>query len=487
MPRAGIAFIVAAVVAALLSSAPSLSIIGPYATGSSVLLFVAVVGFHAAGRRSASPSAQLLVGRALLASAAINAGLAVLQARLDLSSYGLEIVESRSAALLGNPVHLATLLAGAFPLVWSRMREAKGRGPSGLLVILLAAGAQVSGSRFLLLALGLAALAILVRHRNLAATAFAIAVVSGLLIGAFIGHRPDFAGASDRITQVGVAEGSTMQRLYTWRESIPTVLERPLLGFGPGRYLQATARHRSTPLAKAGPDSYFADAHNLFVDIAVGTGLVGLAAFLAWLVLAVRGARGPCLWSALALLGMHLVEPAHPGTTPLIGLMLGVGSTEWIAPALAKSISVIATSIAATVGVLLGGTILIGDLRLQEARLDANRQAAKGAADQLPPWPEVSDAVARLIIFDAVVARDDRLWEEAVEWERRAVEADPSDPRWWVLAGLVEAKAGQTNRAEASFRMALRLNQYSCGAWDGLGRLHVTQPSDVGAARLCRS
>lgn len=473
---AATAFLAATVASASQSSSPILSLVGPYAAGTSVLLFGGLVGLYGVGRRVADGASRSLVASALLGAVGVNAALALLQARVDLGAYGLEIVESRSAALLGNPVHLATLLAGGLPLAWDRVRGRRGRTPVLVLVAMSAGGAQVSGSRFLLLGLAVGVLYVLVRHRNVSAALFAGAVVVGALGGAAAGSRPEFAGASDRITGVGLAEGSTMQRLYTWQEAVPTVLDRPLLGFGPGRYLPATVAHRSVRLAKAGPDSYFADAHNLLVDTAVSTGLVGLFVLLLWLVLAVARARGPLLWAALAILGMHLVEPVHPGTTPLVGLLLGAAATA-SAPAPLRRWSVGPVAVAALAGVAIGGWVLIGDLRLQEARLDADRRGAAAAARMLPPWPETSDAVARLVIFDAVIEKDPRLWTEAVSWELRAVEEDRSDPRWWVLAGLVEAKAGQTASAEQSFRTALTLNPYSCGAWNGLRRLQVTLPT----------
>ncbi|MBW3615068.1 MAG: O-antigen ligase family protein [Actinobacteria bacterium] len=485
--RAGLVFVVVAWVSALLSPAPILSNIGGYAGGTSAALLASIITFWAIGR-TIEPDEQPMVLRSLLAAIAINAVLAVLQGAFDLAAYGLPLFDERSAGLLGNPVHLATLAAGGLPLAWWEVRKGRGRtvAVGAPLAALLAAAAQVSGSRILLLALGASSVYLLARHRSLRAVFFVTALGVGIVGGSVAGAAPGRTGASDRISQVGLAEGSTLQRVYTWQEAAATVLDRPLVGYGPGRYLQATLPHRSLRLAEAGPDSYFVDAHNLFVNLAVDVGAIGLLLFLGWLLLSARDADGPALWAAAALVAMHLVQPVHPGTTPLIGLALGVASRRVVVgsgfrlgrPAVAGAVAF---------GLAVAVIILVGDFRLREARLDADADAAAAAAKALPPWPEVSDAVARLYIFDSIVERDPRLLREAIAWERRAATADERDPRWWMLKGLVEASAGEDAAAERSFRRALELNPYSCGAWNGLRRLHPELPRTQGSkhGRFC--
>jgi cytochrome c-type biogenesis protein CcmH/NrfG len=146
----------------------------------------------------------------------------------------------------------------------------------------------------------------------------------------------------------------------------------------------------------------------------------------------------------------------------------------------------VAAAVAALVGVGVGGFVLVGDIQFQNARLSGDRQASASAAHRLPAWPEVSDATARVVVYDAVVQRDDALLLEGVRWERRAVAFDRRDPRWWLLAGLVEAKAGRQAEASASLREVLRLNPYSCGAWGALRRMGQPVPTgDKRVGSLC--
>lgn len=68
------------------------------------------------------------------------------------------------------------------------------------------------------------------------------------------------------------ADGSNQERLRLWREGVALILERPLLGLGLGNY----------PL-RVKPSALYREpiyAHNLYLDIALELGLIGLTAFL---------------------------------------------------------------------------------------------------------------------------------------------------------------------------------------------------------------
>ena len=125
-------------------------------------------------------------------------------------------------------------------------------------------------------------------------------------------------------------------RVQLWQAAIEAIGDRPLLGYGPGR---TQARHvtprRSLTFARyEGPDVLFADAHNFLVEVLTTTGILGFAAFLAWLVLAGRRARGPLAGFAVVGAMTMLVEPLNVGLTPLVLLALGAAGADAAEPAL---------------------------------------------------------------------------------------------------------------------------------------------------------
>jgi O-antigen ligase len=72
-------------------------------------------------------------------------------------------------------------------------------------------------------------------------------------------------------------------RLLTWRDTIPVILERPLLGHGPGTFALPFARHWEEDLRvmlRESGGGYMNGAHNQLLQVAATTGLLGLAAYL---------------------------------------------------------------------------------------------------------------------------------------------------------------------------------------------------------------
>ncbi|OGI24749.1 MAG: hypothetical protein A3E38_00655 [Candidatus Moranbacteria bacterium RIFCSPHIGHO2_12_FULL_54_9] len=103
------------------------------------------------------------------------------------------------------------------------------------------------------------------------------------------------------------SDGSNVERLRLWQEGAASVAARPWLGTGLGNYpllVKPSAEYRE-PIY----------AHNLFLDIALETGLVGLFFFAGWLFLGIWSAwkrwqrEGDlvalALFSALILFSVH--------------------------------------------------------------------------------------------------------------------------------------------------------------------------------------
>lgn len=84
------------------------------------------------------------------------------------------------------------------------------------------------------------------------------------------------------VSSFSQSDGSNIERLRLWQESVTFISEHPLLGVGLGNYplaVKPTANYRE-PIY----------AHNLFLDIALETGLVGLFFFLVLLSLSLFSA-----------------------------------------------------------------------------------------------------------------------------------------------------------------------------------------------------
>ncbi len=94
-------------------------------------------------------------------------------------------------------------------------------------------------------------------------------VLMALLIGLSVFGQPVLSRFA---TSFSVTDTSSTERLALWREALPTIAEHPILGVGLGNYLSS-----ARPLYTPGTPFY---AHNLYLDIALEMGLIGLAMFL---------------------------------------------------------------------------------------------------------------------------------------------------------------------------------------------------------------
>jgi O-antigen ligase len=134
---------------------------------------------------------------------------------------------------------------------------------------------------------------------QLAAVGAAAVVLAGfgLLIGSFfVGSAPGNA-----IQNVGQSQDESVGgRISLWRMAARMTIDRPLLGNGQDAFTFLFAEYRDRPdYAGIGSSSLEPEsAHNLFLDLASGTGVLGLLAFLALI--------GAVLWYA----GQRMVESA---------------------------------------------------------------------------------------------------------------------------------------------------------------------------------
>src|SRR5437588_2478088 len=138
-------------------------------------------------------------------------------------------------------------------------------------------------------------------------------IAAGVLCAAAVATWGAFNYAS-RERQISVQELGGDLRLQAWREWTGIALEKPLLGHGFGRSLLRREGERgvSQELRQREPH-YLSHGHNLFLDVAVQLGVLGLAIYLALLGALLReywrlgGAAAPRPVRALGAAGFALL------------------------------------------------------------------------------------------------------------------------------------------------------------------------------------
>lgn len=464
---AGLVFLSIAALATALSPQPVLSVIGLYDWGAGLLFVAVLVGAWALGTSldaEAVPSVEL----ALIAGVLVNAVVGVVQGAFSLDAAPFTRYEGRAAGLLGNPVHFGTLMIAGLALVLPRVRNKPLRW--GAATVLVAAAVQLSGSRFALALAILLALVTLVRERRRAVLG-AATIVLGLVLGVGIGAAGGTTTGAGRVEPGGGTVTPTA-RLHTWRNAGHAIADRPLLGSGPGRYRAATSPYRDLALVHAeGPDRLFVDAHNVFVEYATTTGILGVLAFAAWLFLACRRGRGPLLAFALLVLAMHLFEPQFVGTTPLAFLALGAAGRAEMAR-LGRRVSAL-TAVLALTAVVAGGRLLYGDFQLHQATLDLREGPAKAAVAALPPWSEPSEVAGRAALYRSITTRAPDARTETLRWDRLATRRDDTNPAAWSTLAEAQLYFGDARSAVPTFKEALRWNPWSVRALNGLANAYL--------------
>lgn len=471
------AFLAIGLVATLLAPNKVLGFLGLYFWGTGWLFTATLAGAWAVGR-SLGRAHVVVVERALLAAALLNAVVALLESAVDLTSLHLGQYGGRSPGLLGNPIHLGAFAAAALTLVAPRFAASPLRW--SLPAALLGGAIQASGSRFGVVVVVGVLVWVAVTHGRRTVALLTILVVVGGAGAAALSRGGTAESATVRVADA--AGNGVRPRTETWRLALEAVADRPLVGYGPGQFRRATSPRRTVALARAeGADRLFVDAHNLVVEYAVTTGLLGLAALVAWLLLASRSASGPLLAFALADLANHLVEPQAVRTTPVVFLALGAAAAASAGVPL-PSVGRAVTALLAAAALVAGGWLLVGDFHLEQAYLDFDLPHARRAT-QLLPYSEAASVRAHAYLFLAHGPRSDEMTRNGIHWLAEATRRDPGDPHAWNELGYRLSTLGRNREAATALRHALRLNPTSTLALNGLG-LVATAEHDPGAAAV---
>ncbi len=450
-------------ISTLCSDNAAMSFWGTAYWGAGLLFAFAGVGVWALGA-SAGARGALMIERAILVGVAINAIVAVVQMFADLSKFGLANFGAQPTGLVGQPVQLGVLLLGG---IWlAGRRDAWGHPTARSVSLVLAAvGIGVCGERAPLLLLP--AVAVLAARRagvrRLCATLAVVIVGAGFGIG--LAHT---APSRDTVTNRFSQGFDNRPRLENYEGALRAFASRPLVGYGPGRYLTAVSPYRTESLGRSGPDQYFADAHDWPLQWLVTAGAGGALARGAWLWLSARRASGPLLGFAATVAVIGLIQPQDLAVTPLALLALGasVTSTRSLVPR-GRVLHALLVAVAA----VLAGIILLGGwYGYRAARGDA--AAARRAAQLLPHWPDRAQVAARLSLSQPGLSTGDRL-RGAVRWAESEVARDEHDPRVLGDAGYFELLANDLDAAQQLFHATLQRNPYSAHAMTGLGLVEI--------------
>ena len=497
------AFVAWAAVSTAVSGHAVSALAGAYNVGTGLLFVTVLAGCWAIGGRIVDADRAWLA-RAVVAGASLNIAVAILEMAFDLRVLQLSRVFGRAPGLMGNPVFLGTLLGCALPLAIDMVVRSRRSWTWAVALVPWGMALRLSGGRA---ALGLAVVALAwtatrTRRRGLVA-----GCTVALFLGAFWApalDRPPVDGASPG-TAATALPGQTAPadvsdaveaepplgewvrpgrpltpRLSTWWSARHAIAREPLVGSGPGRFRAATIVDRPLVVARDTPDVYFTDAHNLVVEYAVTTGVVGLALLGVWLFPALRRLHDePLAATAVLALAAHLVQPQYVGLTPVALLLLGAATRAGGSPGRPRWVTAVVPLSGAVAGAL-GILLLLGVYAHRQARLDFDLAHALRAEALLAPWQQPLVTTGAIHMFRAAEGRPGS-GESARAAVARATRREPDNPAVWTLLAEIETSQGQVSAAKRHFLEALALDQWSARALTGMGRLMLLQdrPADA--------
>jgi O-antigen ligase len=446
-------------ISAAASGAP-LAWTGEFFTATGGVFTVGVVAYWAIGR-GLDAGAVPAVAAGFLAGAAVNSAVAVVQGLVDLSEADIYLYDDRSTGLLGNPVFLGAVAAAAVALLPSVLRRSAAGGVA--LGALLATATQMSGSRSSIVVLILAGIWAATRCRRWVGLALIAALAVGLVAGGALQQNEETSAAARLQTTSGL--GGLGPRLLNWKAGAEAAFDRPLTGYGPGRWRAATSPRRTLTLAReVGPDRLYADAHNLPIEYLGTTGFVGAGLLLAFLIAVVlglrRGAQPELTVAALCLLAYHALEPQHATITPLMLLLAGAAAPRTPVTPPRRALRG-AQAVLVALAVVLGGRLVLGDLTYRSADLDFALGRMQRASSLLWPWPNPVNAEGRIHAFRARTEKRPEELTLALEAARRARQREPDNPLRTIAVAAFLGQTGRHGDAAEEYRRALALNPWS--------------------------
>ena len=493
--RSAIAFVLVAVIATVLSNAPLNSLVGDYTSMTGLIFFAGLAACWALGT-GITAADRRLVESAIIWAGVLNAVVAFFERCPGLGGIGLPMYGgNQPAGLLGNPVYLGGLLAATLALLATRVVERPALWAP--VTALVAFGVAICGERFpVLVAVGVVAWSIWSLHRRdeaglydrvtrERAILYGVASGGGLVTGSII---PGLGSFAHHVASSTNAE-TFGQRLGSWAVGFHALVSQPVFGYGPDQYEAATVPHYSVAFARTTAQSFFSDAHNMIVEVAVVTGVIGLIAFIAFGYFALRDRRGPLVVFAVAILAGEMVEPLFVGLTALAFLAIGAApeqsgvatkppspgapggaappnpaprTTPGAYPLWVRASALALAGIAVVAGVLL----IVGDVaqhrmaaQLTPATATAAIADGTTANSLLRAWPTSATTLAFAYFLSGTRGHSEA--PEAVRFATQAVQRDPTSSKSWLALATFQFASGDNEGARRSALRAMALNPVS--------------------------
>jgi putative inorganic carbon (HCO3(-)) transporter len=229
-------------------------------------------------------------------------------------------VMPRAFSTLGWPNWLAaylTLMVGAALALYFRAESRLVRSALLAALALMAACWLYTYTRGAMLGVGLALPVVFFLARRRLGSVRPLLLPAAVIVAAMIVAQlasPPYMSLSTLLGRTNVAptpkevpkggDVSVTTRLMIWRDTVPMIMERPLLGYGPDNFAEPFERYEGEDLRAFFPNGAVIDkAHNEFLQVAATTGLLGLAAYLWVFVSYFRNAYRRGSWPLLALSG----------------------------------------------------------------------------------------------------------------------------------------------------------------------------------------
>jgi putative inorganic carbon (HCO3(-)) transporter len=266
-------------------------------------------------------SKALSILKLWLASASLVAVVAILQYfGLDIFSEFKGTFEGRSYATFGNPVILANYLVLTFPLALTCLWRAENfflRITYAACTLLLLLAVMASYSRagwlgfffgFVTFLFGVGWLGGLSWRRLLALTGSVILVLFLLYLVISITDTPLALRLSNTFQ---LKSGTTATRIEIWKSTLHLINERPLVGYGLDNFRSIFPRYQSLRLIRLEPGTTDDRPHNDLLQMASSMGLLGLLAYL---------------WFIISFLSKSLLLLKKHKNVLLIGLLSAFGA-----------------------------------------------------------------------------------------------------------------------------------------------------------------
>lgn len=461
--QVALAYLAWAGLSTLLAPHPRLAFHLGYGGDRGWVFLAAFLGCWAVGRwrgRTAEP----LVVAGLLLGLGLNVLLAVRQAVSDGPGL-LGLVDGRAAGFPGSPVYLGALMGGGLALTAALLARSTGRWWAWAPAVLACSmAANLSASRVAMIGSLVVGVAVVARAGWARLGAYLAAVAIGVALAAAL--LPDAAGAA-RVTSDGGGGGFTARTLM-WQAGLEATAERPVVGWGPGRFREATSGAVDLEFVRAeGIDRFYFDAHNLVVEQLVAVGVPGAILLGAFGVLAARRARGPLAWFAAGIAVTWLLQPTALATVPPALLALGIagGGPRPEPPSARPAVRAAVLAVAALAG-LAALAFAARDVAVARLVEEANAGGdpvppLERAAELRPNDPWVADLLTQGLLLRALESPSAETRAAVLASAERATELEPTYHLFWWRLGAMQMAFGPEGRpgwelAQASHEEALR-------------------------------